>query len=226
MASRSVSLPYHEQMAEYLIQYGVSAFVGRFRNPTEGFERRTGVVIQSPRGTELGTILEEIHPALCNSLTYSVEGELLRVMSEDDITQAKLDRKQANQILATLDVGTAPIAVLDAEMLHGGRGLILHVLPWESCQLDAWLAALGDDVKMPVRVLNVGQLALTVDPPEPTSKCGSGGCGTGGGCGTTGGGCSTGSCSKGSVKSASELTEYFAGLRKQMEQSQRIPLLG
>ena len=37
--------------------------------------------------------------------------------------------------------------------------------------------------------------------------------------GGSGGGCSTGSCSKGSVKSADELTAYFAGLRKQMEGS-------
>jgi hypothetical protein len=211
-------------MAEYLIQYGVSAFVGRFRSPKEGLERRTSVLFQSPRGTELGTILEEIHPALCNSPTYAVEGDLLRVASEDDLAQGKVDRQRANQILTTLDVGMAPITVLDAEMLHGGRGLILHVLPWASCQLDDWLAGLSDELQLPARVLNVGQLKLTVDPPEPTSKCGSGGCGTGGGCST--GGCSTGSCSKGSVKSAGELTEYFAGLRKQMEQSQRIPLHG
>jgi hypothetical protein len=211
-------------MAEYLIQYGVSAFVGRFRSPISGLERRTLVLIQSPRGTELGTILEEIHPALCESSTYSVEGDLLGVASADDSAQAQADRQRANQILASLDVGTAPIAVLDAEILHVGRGLILHVLPWEACELDDWLAALSNELNLPVRVLNIGQMKLTVDPPEPTSKCGSGGCGTGGGCST--GGCSTGSCSKGQVKSSGELTEYFAGLRKQMEQSQRIPLHG
>ena len=212
-------------MPEYLIQYGVSAFVGRFRSRMEGLERRTSVMIHSPRGTEPGTILEGIHPALCNSSTYPVEGDLLRVATADDTAQTQADRQRSKRILTSLDIGTAPITVLDAEMLHAGRGLILHVLPWEACELDDWLAALSHELNLPVRVLNVGQMKLTVDPPEPTSKCGSGGCGTGGSC-STGGGCSTGSCSKGSVKSAGELTEYFAGLRKQMEQSQRIPLHG
>jgi hypothetical protein len=212
-------------MPEYLIQYGVSAFVGRFRSHTEALARGTQVLVESPRGTELGSILEEIHPALCNSTTHSVEGDLTRVASVDDLDQAKQDRRQALQILDSLDVGTAPITVLDCEVLLGGRGLILHVLPWEACQLDGWLAKLSDDLKLPVRVLNIGQLALTNDPPEPTSKCGSGGCGAGGG-GCSTGGCGTGSCSKGQVKSAGELTEYFAGLRKQMEHTQRIPLHG
>ncbi|MCE9568281.1 MAG: hypothetical protein K8U57_40290, partial [Planctomycetes bacterium] len=48
--------------------------------------------------------------------------------------------------------------------------------------------------------------------------CGKPGCGTesGGGC-STGGGCSSGSCSRGSVKSADELTAHFAELRQKME---------
>jgi hypothetical protein len=211
-------------MPEYLIQYGTSAFVGRFRSPTDGWARGTQALVVSPRGTELGTIFEQIHPALCNSSTSPVEGDITRLATESDLLQAKQDRQRASDILLSLEVGDLPITILDAEVLHGGRGLILHVLPWAMCQLDEWLGQLSDQLAMPVRLLNVGQLELTNDPPEPTSKCGSGGCGTGGGCST--GGCGTGSCSKGSVKSAGELTEYFAGLRKQMEQSQRVPLHG
>jgi hypothetical protein len=59
--------------------------------------------------------------------------------------------------------------------------------------------------------------------------CGKPNCGGEGGCTScgTGGGCSTGSCSSGSVKNADELTTYFAGLRRQMEeQTARVPLHG
>ena len=214
-------------MPEFLVQYGSSGFVGRYTHDAELPDSQTAVIVQSPRGVELGTVLERIAEPLASSRTQPCEGQLLRSATADDLVRHERLRMQAVARLAAIDVEQHPIAVLDAEYLHDGRGLILHVLPYGECQLDAWLGKLSDSFNMPVRVLNVGQLSVTVDPAEPTSKCGSGGCGTsGGGCGTSGGGCSTGSCSRGSVKTAAELTDYFAGLRNQLERSQRIPLHG
>jgi hypothetical protein len=60
---------------------------------------------------------------------------------------------------------------------------------------------------------------VAVDPPEKSYSCGKPDCGSGSGCTScgTGGGCSTESCSRGAVKSAEDLTAYFADLRAKME---------
>ena len=45
-------------MPEYLVQYGRSAFVGKFTTGDESpWVRGSQVVVQSPRGLELGTLL-------------------------------------------------------------------------------------------------------------------------------------------------------------------------
>jgi hypothetical protein len=65
---------------------------------------------------------------------------------------------------------------------------------------------------------------VTRDPKQAADGCGKQDCGSGAGgcssCGTDGaskGGCSTSSCSRDKVKSADELTAYFADLRQKME---------
>ena len=74
---------------------------------------------------------------------------------------------------------------------------------------------------MPVRLLDVTRTATAPDPPD--AGCGKPGCGTtGGGCST----CGTGGCSRGAVKSADDLTAYFADLRQKMDAASagRTPL--
>jgi hypothetical protein len=67
---------------------------------------------------------------------------------------------------------------------------------------------------------DVGQTQVATAPPEQ-SGCGKPGCGSESGscssCGSEAGGCRTGGCSRGAVKSADELSAYFAGLRTKMD---------
>jgi hypothetical protein len=120
------------------------------------------------------------------------------------------------------------VTFLDCECTLDGRGAILHAVPYEFCELDPLIAELSERFETSVRLMNIAAMPTAKDPPEKSScgtgcGSGSGGCSTGG-CGTGGGGgCSTGSCSKGKVKSAAELTNYFADLRTKMEE-QRVAL--
>ena len=83
-----------------------------------------------------------------------------------------------------------------------------------------------------MKLLDLSRSPTAKDEPA-SAGCGKPGCGSSGGgcstgsCGTGGGGCSTGSCSKGKVKSADELTAYFADLRHKMEAdaARRTPLV-
>lgn len=215
-------------MPEYLVQYGHSAFVGRFAHGSETpFARGQLVVVQSPRGLELGTLLGPARFA--SGVDAASGGQLIGGANDEDQIIAKGSEKLSRQILTAAEDAPFPVTFLDCEVLHDGRGAILHAVPYEACNLDPLLAELSDRFGMAVRLMNIAAMPTMQDPPEPKSSCSSGNCGTGGGCSTGGcgtkseGGCSTGSCSNGKVKSAEELTNYFADLRTKMES--RMPLI-
>ena len=195
--------------------YGKAAFVGRFRNePGLTCERGQRVVVQSSRGTEIGTVL-------CGSATGHDAGRLVRPTDDLDECREIECREHVVTCLPAIEEACAAAALLvDVELLQPDAPLLVSVLADPEADLDPLGELLQERLQRVVLIQNLGS-------PKSVEGCGKPGCGStdgGGGCGS-GGGCSTGSCSKGSVKSADELTNYFAGLRQQMEAtSARIPL--
>lgn len=111
-------------MAEYLVQYGRSAFVGRFASGVT-LARGDRVVIESPRGREFGTVLCEPEQA-----SPHLDGQVVRRSNTDEEPSIEI----ANRILeaataALLRDGHSAI-VLDCEVLIEG-GAIVHVVAWE-----------------------------------------------------------------------------------------------
>lgn len=206
--------------AAVLVQYGRPGYVGRFR-AAGGLARGDRAVVRGPRGLELGTVL---CPATDRFPTDD-DGDVLRVTTPADDAAADRAAALARDLLDAADALAAglPVAFPDAEVALDSATAVLHALPWAACDLDPVLAALGDRFGVPVRLLDLSRTPANPDPPDPAqATCGKPDCGSGGGCGT-GGGCSTGSCSRGAVKSAAELTAYFADLRGKMEAA-RVPL--
>lgn len=203
--------------AGVLVRYGRPGYVGRFRGAAE---RGARVVVRGPRGLELGTVL----CAADRPAGIDDEGDLLRAATAADDAADDRAAALARDLLAAADDLAAglPVAFPDAEVALDGAAAVLHALPWGACDLDPVLVALSDRFGLPVRLLNLSNAPTNPDPPEPATSCGKPDCGSGG-CGT-GGGCATGSCSRGAVKSADELTAYFADLRGKMEAAARVPL--
>ena len=209
--------------AGLLVQYGRPGYVGRFRTAA-ALERGARVVVRGPRGLELGTVL--CAPAE-RFADLDEDGDLLRAAAAADDAAADRAAALARDLLAAADDLAAglPVAFPDAEVALDSAAAILHALPWAGCDLDPVLVALSDRFGLPVRLLDLSRTPANPDPPDPApATCGKPDCGSGGGGCGTGGGCSTGSCSRGAVKSAADLTAYFADLRGQMEAATRIPL--
>src|SRR5688572_23240377 len=83
---------------EFLVQYGRPAFVGRFVCPDDlPVARGDRVVVRTPRGLELGTVLCE--PAARFARLMAPDGEVLRPAGPDD--QADADR--GRQLLAAAE---------------------------------------------------------------------------------------------------------------------------
>ena len=211
--------------SRYLVQYGRSAFVGRFDALNRvAASRGVRVVVHTPRGLEIGTVLCEATESFSASLDPTAGGKLLRVAGPDDEVDAHECEQFGQRILTAAEQFAVekglPLLFVDVEVMLDRASVVLHTVPWESCHADALFAVLTTQFEVPVQMLDLSRTPTIPDPPEKTSSCSKPGCGTSsGGCTScgTGGGCSTGSCSKGSVKSAEELTDYFANLRRQME---------
>jgi hypothetical protein len=198
-----------------LIQYGRSAFVGRFVADAVA-DRGTVMLIRSARGVELGTCLGPVEDRFATQLDE--DGRVLRPATVQDHADARTADELADAILASATSDAATF--LDCEVTLDRRGAVLHAVPWGECDLDPLLAELSERFGLAVRLLDVRRLGVTSDPPEPKTTCDKPDCG-GGNCGT-GGGCGTGGCSRKQVKGADELTAYFADLRQKMEG--RMPL--
>lgn len=202
----------------YLVQYGRSAFVGRFvASPTESYERGDRVIIRSVRGVELGTVMCLASERFSRRFEAASSAPILRHATD-------ADREGSESLASTIfhdaeqlvEHAGLSVTVLDAEVLLEEGPVILHVLPWAECDLDPLLDELSYQYSRPFWILDVSRTPIS---SEPQVGCGKTGCGSsGGGCTScgTGGGCSTGGCSRGSVKSAGELTSYFAELREKM----------
>lgn len=212
-------------MNAYLVQYGRSAYVGRFTANTDCV-RGDRVVIRGPRGLELGTVMCEA------TRQPDADGEVVRIAIETDESTALRLESLGQTLLASARHRTAelnlPMELIDVEVSLDEHSAILHGLPWSDCDATELFEELSRSFKLLVRLLDVARTPTLKEPPT-SSGCGKPGCGTDkGGCTScgTGGGCSTGSCSSGKVKSADELTAYFADLRRKMEadSAQRVPL--
>jgi cell fate regulator YaaT (PSP1 superfamily) len=209
-----------------LVQFGRSGFVGRFTAPGP-VARGERVVVRGPRGVEVGAVLCEPGEPFTSSL--STEGELLRVATADDEARVTNFPAREAELLSLASAETAarglPLTFVDAELTLDDR-FILHGLAWGACDATPLFEDLSSRFGLSVRLLDLSQTAVTRDPKQAASGCGKPGCGSeGGGCSSCGtgtdgeskSGCSSGGCSRGKVKSADELTAYFADLRQKME---------
>ena len=205
---------------EFLVSHGCTALLTRCRaSADESFERGNRVVIRSGRGLELGEVLcpAEARPEVISP------GELLRHASSDDESQAAANNHRGLALLddvqRSVEREFLPLLPLEAELLLDGSRAFVHVLRWDTCTLTPLLEELRQS-----HGISISFQDRSKPVEHGCSSCGNGGCGSCGEGGCSTGGCGSGDCSRGGVKSAAELTAYFAALRAQMESRLRVPL--
>jgi cell fate regulator YaaT (PSP1 superfamily) len=211
---------------EYLVGYGTAGDFGRFR-PTRELvcQRGDRVVVRSHRGMELGEVLCEATPGHAQFLPNTTVGPLLRVASPKDEQTAEVQHRKAQALCAegrrlAGELGL-PLDVLDAEILLDDAHAVVQYLRWAECDYRPLVSALSK--KCAVHIL-MHDLAPAPTEEETEHGCGRSDCGRtggGGGCGS----CSSGGCSTCGSAQPEDVSDYFAGLRAQMEAKQRTPLL-
>jgi hypothetical protein len=208
---------------QFICSFGKSGALGVFNAPAPMVLRRGDrVVVRTPRGIEIGSVLCPASVRQARLLGATAAGDLLRPLSADDVTRAAELNAVAQTVYdeARRQIGITQLAieVLDVEILLDGRqAIVQHV--GDDPRLDEWAHALEQRFTIAVRLENLAQPAAHA---EEHAGCDKPDCGrNAGGCSecSTGGGCS--SCGSGKV----DMREYFAHLRQKMENSQRRPLL-
>jgi hypothetical protein len=192
----------------YLVGYGLRGELGRFRSEVPVvWERGDRVVIQSPRGVEIGEVLRPAPPRVDELLPDAASGPLLRPVSAGDELQAAAMGRRAAEVFergrGVLGELSLPLELLDVEVLLDGEHAVLHHLRWEPSDVRPFVSTLSREFELYISLL---------DLTHRSSGCGD----CGGGCGSCGsGGCGSGSCSSGTRPE--EVKAYFVGLREKMD---------
>ncbi len=202
---------------QFLVAFGKSGVVGAFalEEPT-AFRRGQRVIIETDRGLEIGAIVRPATLTQARVFGTAASGRIVRLASADDEGEM---RRLAERAEALFEAARGEVAqaglnleILDIDWLLDGQTAIIQFVGKEE-GTEQFAETLGQRFGITVRCENLA--VPTVNEPEPESaRCDKPDCGKeAGGCSTcsTGGGCS--SC--GSAKT--DISPYFAHLRKDME---------
>ena len=173
--------------SRWLVRYGVIPEVARFwANDLDGLERDLRVVIHSPRGLEIGTLLQKI-PVKSASDTDETpaEMEIVRPASTSDETTDREMREECQvgygEWWSRIRDWQLELELVDLEWTLDRQKLILYVLTGrgpETTKLALFAATAG---YASVEVQPVSKDGLV---PMPAPQGGGCGCGDGGGCST------------------------------------------
>lgn len=211
---------------QYVVSHGKSGAVGVFTASVPlRLERGQAVIIQSPRGMEIGAVLCPASLRQARILGAVSSGMLHRPLSREDETRRDglCTREQAifetSRAWARRD-GLA-LEILDAELLFDGALAILQFVGAEA-DTEPFAQALQQQFGVTIHLENLAA-PLPDKDEDHHGGCDKPDCGrsAGGGCSTcsTGGGCS--SCGSAKI----DVSDYFSHLRTKMETHKRIPLV-
>lgn len=165
-----------------LVRYGAISEVARFRVATaESIGRGTRVVVQSPRGTETGMLLETIaaDPNRANGLEESDLKVLRQATDDDERRLAELQNRAQSDFAAWCEricEWKLNLELIDLEWMLEGDKLVLYVLNdrGPDCTKLALQAAAGGLGIIEVQPVGAEGL-MTL---QSGHGCGSGGCGS------------------------------------------------
>lgn len=119
----------------YVVRYGALRSLGIFEPVDEqwaSLKRGTRVVVATERGTEVGEVLCQATPSVCESLGVSRLGKLLRTLSDEDtqhLTQLRaLEQKALEVCQRGIDRLGLPMRLVEVEHLFGGERVVFYFL--------------------------------------------------------------------------------------------------
>ncbi len=120
-----------EEPLQYVVRCGSMRMLGVMR-AKQSFRYGDRVVVRTPRGTEIGTVLCQATPAAMDHIEEPTEGTIVRLLSADDQNQwnhfqsMTRDDIAASQKLA--DQLSLVMEVVDVERIIGGERMVIYYI--------------------------------------------------------------------------------------------------
>lgn len=175
-------------MKTYLVRYGAVPEVARFGDASDAqLERNERVVVQSPRGLELGTVLQALKPPRPGEGIEVEEPalEIVRPATSEDLQEAErlqsVCQTQYAVWMERIREWKLELELIDLEFLLDSSKLVLYVLTGRG----------PDSTKLALQAAAAGIVGIEVQPVSAEGLVQVAG---GGGCGSGGGGCGSGGC--------------------------------
>ena len=117
----------------YVVRYGRMRFLGEFEGlPDHEHARGEQVVVRSDRGTELGDVLCPVSDRTMQFLPDPVQGEILRLITQEDRDQEARLAEDRKPVFATCEELIAKrrlqMNLVDLEMVHGRERVVFYYL--------------------------------------------------------------------------------------------------
>lgn len=121
-------------MAKYIVRHGALRFLGEYA-PVDvqlGWKRNDRVVVRTPRGLELGTVLCEADERAKQFLAEPTEGQILRRMTENDkAIEVRLQDAQKQEYelgRKLIEARQMQMDLVDVEHLFGNERIVFYFL--------------------------------------------------------------------------------------------------
>ncbi|TWT73020.1 hypothetical protein [Allorhodopirellula solitaria] len=171
-------------MAAYLVRIGFAGdvFVAASLLAEMRLSRRSEVLVQTPRGVELGEVLGEASPPGAGPETSL---SILRELTADDrLLVERLQRYKRDAVRRCQDVlaqSESAAVLLDVDQLFDGNSLVLHFLGPVDALGRELTDAIVAEYESQVQSIRLSELMTQGCGPGCGSEAG-GGCGSSGGC--------------------------------------------
>ncbi len=173
-------------MTAYLVRIGFAAdvFVAALQVPEMIISRGCEVLVQTPRGVELGEVFGEATPS--HGGATSSLGIIRELTADDRLLVERLQRYKRDAVRRCQDVLAASESaamLLDVDQLFDGNTLVLHFLGPVDAIGRELTDAIVAEYESQVQSIRLSELMTQGCGPGCGSDAG-GGCGTSGGCAT------------------------------------------
>lgn len=120
-------------MTSYIVRHGRIRFLGDYTvQPEFRLKREDKVIIASPRGTEVGTVLCESNPEMLKALVDPTQGQIQRLYAAHDRKKEEELTKQEENAFTVCDGFIAQrrlqMDLVDVEWLFGGERVVFYYL--------------------------------------------------------------------------------------------------
>ncbi|MCX7700108.1 MAG: signal peptidase [Gemmataceae bacterium] len=146
----------------YIVRHGAMRFLGDFgvEHPAAVYRRADHVIVQTPRGHEVGEVLCPSSPAAVAAIPEPTTGQILRCLTDADrqrIEAIRADKsRQFDRAASHIAALHLPMQLVDVETLFGGERIIFYFLAENRVDFRELVKVLAREFQTRIELRQIG----------------------------------------------------------------------